>query len=73
MASVLTQTGRAIITDRLNGAGGAEPVFISWGTGAGTAAFTDTTLFTEASSTSNNGTGRTRCLWNIYPANYYNY
>ncbi len=48
MASVLTNAGKAIITNRIKGAG-TEPNYIAWGTGAGTAAVTDTTLFTEAS------------------------
>lgn len=48
MATVLTNSGRDIITNRLKGAG-AEPVHVGWGTGAGTAAVADTTLFTEAS------------------------
>lgn len=47
MATVLTNAGKAIVTNRMK-AGGTEPTFIGWGTGAGTAAITDTTLFTEA-------------------------
>lgn len=47
MATVLTNTGKAIVTNRLKGAG-TEPLNVAWGTGAGTAAITDTTLFTEA-------------------------
>jgi len=47
-ASVLLNAGRAIITARLKGLG-AEPSYVAWGTGAGTAAASDTTLFTEAS------------------------
>lgn len=46
MATVLTDSGKAIITNRLKGAG-TEPLHIGMGTGAGTAAVTDTTLFTE--------------------------
>lgn len=46
MASVLVNAGRAIITNRLRGAG-TEPLNIGWGTGAGTAVVGDTTLFTE--------------------------
>lgn len=46
MANVLAQTARSIVTSRLSG-GGTEPKQIGWGTGAGTAAATDTTLFTE--------------------------
>lgn len=48
MATVFTNAGKAIVTNRLKGAG-TEPNYVAWGTGAGTAAATDTTLFTEAS------------------------
>ena len=49
MATLLVNTGRAIITNRVkNGATGAtEPNYVAWGTGAGTTGATDTTLFTE--------------------------
>ena len=47
MATVVTNNGRGVITNRLKGAG-TEPLNIGWGTGAGTAAVADTTLFTEA-------------------------
>lgn len=47
MATVVTNAGKAIFTNRLK-AGGTEPNYVGWGTGAGTAAITDTTLFTEA-------------------------
>ena len=46
MASLVVNTGRSIITNRIRGTG-TEPVFSAWGTGAGTAAAADTTLFTE--------------------------
>jgi hypothetical protein len=51
MATVFSNSGKAIVTNRLkNGATGAtEPNYIAWGTGAGVAAIADTTLFTEAS------------------------
>lgn len=42
----MVTTGKAIVTNRLKGAG-TEPLFVAWGTGAGTAAAADTTLFTE--------------------------
>jgi hypothetical protein len=48
MATVFSNSGKAITTNRLKGSG-TEPSYIAWGTGAGTAAATDTTLFTEAS------------------------
>ena len=46
MATLLVNTGKAIVTNRLNG-GGTTPSYVAWGTGAGTTAATDTTLFTE--------------------------
>jgi len=46
MATVLTNSGRDIITNRLKGSG-TEPLYVGWGTGSGTASATDTTLFTE--------------------------
>jgi hypothetical protein len=48
MATVVTNAGLAIITNRMKAAG-TEPNYVAWGTGAGTAAVGDTTLFTEAS------------------------
>lgn len=47
MATVLTNAGKAIVTNRLR-SGGTEPLNAAWGTGSGTAAIADTTLFTEA-------------------------
>lgn len=47
LATVITNVGLAIITNRIIQAGTA-PKYIGWGTGAGTAAVSDTTLFTEA-------------------------
>jgi hypothetical protein len=47
-ANVYTHAGKAITTARLKGSG-SEPNWIGWGTGAGTALVSDTTLFTEAS------------------------
>jgi len=46
MATLLTNTGRAIVTNRING-GGTTPNYLGWGTGSGTTSATDTTLFTE--------------------------
>ena len=46
MATLVVNSGLAIITNRMK-AGGTEPVNGGWGTGAGTTAATDTTLFTE--------------------------
>lgn len=46
MATVLTNAGRDILTNRIKGAG-TEPLNIGWGTSAGTAAAGDTTLFGE--------------------------
>ena len=47
MATFVVDGGLDITTNRLLGSG-TEPKNIGWGTGAGTAARTDTTLFTEA-------------------------
>ena len=49
MATLLVNTGKAVVTNRIkNGATGAtEPNYVAWGTGAGTTAAADTTLFTE--------------------------
>lgn len=55
MATVLANAGKAIVTNRLKGAG-TEPLHVAWGTGAGTAAITDTTLFTESAETRVAGT-----------------
>ena len=45
----MVNTGKAVVTNRIkNGATGAtEPNYVAWGTGAGTTAAADTTLFTE--------------------------
>jgi hypothetical protein len=48
MADVFTTTGRAFVVDELDAFG---TYYCGWGTGAGTAATSDTTLFTEASET----------------------
>lgn len=55
MATVVVNRGKEIIVDRLMGAG-TEPKYIAWGTGAGTAAIADTTLFTESAEARTNGT-----------------
>ncbi len=44
MANVLTNEGRAVITNRIKG-GGTEPLYVGWGTSAGTSAAADTALF----------------------------
>lgn len=46
MATLLTTSGHGIVTSRLGG-GGTTPNYVAWGTGAGTTAAGDTTLFTE--------------------------
>jgi hypothetical protein len=46
MANVLANTARAIVTNRLKSSG-TEPNNVGWGTSAGTAGVTDTTLFGE--------------------------
>lgn len=67
MATVHTNAGKAIVSGRMIGASPsqAEPKFIGWGTGAGTAAVTDTTLFTETGSrTTGTGAQATTTLTN---------
>jgi hypothetical protein len=46
MATVFANAGKAVLTNRIKGAG-TEPLHVGIGTGAGTAVITDTTLFTE--------------------------
>ena len=55
MATVVTNAGKTIKMNRLKGTG-TEPVYIGWGTGAGTAAIADTTLFSEAAEARVSGT-----------------
>lgn len=49
MATLLVNAGKAIVTNRIKGSG-TEPVYVAYGTGAGTTAATDTTLFSETGS-----------------------
>ena len=53
MANVLTNTGEAVFTDLIDGTSSIHldttNAKVAWGTGAGTSAKGDTTLFTEAS------------------------
>lgn len=46
MATKVTNAGLDILTNRIKGSG-SEPVYIGWGTSAGTAAVADTALFAE--------------------------
>lgn len=48
LATVLTTVGKAWIVDKLDETLQTTADYIGWGTGAGTAAVGDTTLFTEA-------------------------
>lgn len=57
MATVFTDTARALLANVLNNTAlAAQPKYVAWGTGAGTAARGDTTLFTEASEARTSGT-----------------
>lgn len=56
MATKVVDGGLDITTNRLRGSG-TEPKFIGWGTGAGTTAVGDTTLFTEKDVDLSTGTG----------------
>jgi hypothetical protein len=55
MGTIVTNVGKGITTNRLKGSG-TEPNYIGWGTGAGSAAAADTSLFTEASESRVAGT-----------------
>ena len=46
MATLLVNSGKAVVTNRILG-NGTVPSYVAWGTGTGTTAATDTTLFTE--------------------------
>jgi hypothetical protein len=50
MATLLVNTGKAIVTNYLAGGAATQPKYVAWGTGSGTTAITDTTLFTETGS-----------------------
>ena len=56
MATLVVNTGRAIATNLISGIGGTVPKYVAWGTGAGTAGATDTTLFTESAEARTSGT-----------------
>jgi hypothetical protein len=56
MAILVVATGRAIITNRIKGAG-TEPLNSGWGTSAGTTADGDTTLFGEKAADLTTTTG----------------
>lgn len=56
LATVLTTVGKAYLADRIDGTVSTKPEYVAWGTGAGTAAVGDTTLFTEASESRTLGT-----------------
>lgn len=49
MATVFTTAGKAWVVDKLDETVQTTGDYVGWGTGAGTAAVGDTTLFTEAS------------------------
>ena len=50
MATLLVNTGKAIVTNYLAGGAATQPKYVGWGTGSGTTALTDTTLFSETGS-----------------------
>lgn len=56
MATVLTDVGKVKMIAALYGDSHTAPTYVAWGTGAGTAGESDTTLFTEASESRTNGT-----------------
>jgi hypothetical protein len=56
MAVVLTNAGEEYVVDKLTETVQTVPQYIGWGTGAGTSAKGDTTLFTEAAEARVSGT-----------------
>lgn len=50
MATLLVDTGKAIVTNYLAGGAATQPKYVGWGTGAGTTSASDTTLFSETGS-----------------------
>jgi len=56
MATLVVDVGEQWIVDKMQGTVSTTPEWVAWGTGAGTAAETDTTLFTEASEARVQGT-----------------
>lgn len=51
MANVVTNVGKGIFTGQMLTTASAKTTYVGWGTGAGTAAATSTTLFVEAAET----------------------
>lgn len=51
MANVYTTVGKQKVVDYIDGTAAVPTFKVAWGTGAGTAAVGDTTLFTEAAET----------------------
>lgn len=56
MATVVTTAGRAVAVNRVRGTG-TEPLYVGWGTGAGTASTGATALYTEKAADLSAGTG----------------
>lgn len=73
MATVLTNGGRGVVVNALRILATAEPKFIGWGTGAGTASVGATGLFTEKaadlSATSGNRATGTSAAFSTNVAN----
>lgn len=57
MATKVTSVGRDWMVDKLDGTVATKMEYIGWGTGAGTTAIGDTTLFTESAETRVGGSG----------------
>lgn len=56
MATVFTNTGRALLTSALDNTQLTSPTYIGWGTGTTTAAATQTALVTPSAEARTNGT-----------------
>jgi len=59
MATFLVNVGKQHLLEFLAGETADTPEWVAWGTGAGTTAASDTTLFTEASEDREQGVGST--------------
>lgn len=56
MATVFTNTARALLTSAMDGTQLTAPTYIGWGTGSTTAAATQTALVTPSAESRTNGT-----------------
>lgn len=55
--TILTNAGRAILSNRISGLGGTAPTYTGWGTGTTAEAATQPALVTPSTEARTNGTG----------------